>query len=117
MCHLVLVVDDEPAIREALAEVLLDEGYQVRCAEDGQAALDLAAREAPDVIVSDVTMPRVDGVELVHRLRMRGQRTPVVLISARYATVDLPGVRFLTKPFDVDTVMSAVEHSLTAAAS
>ena len=115
MRHLVLVVEDEPAIRDALVELLFDEGYRVSCAADGQAALDLVSREAPDVIVSDVTMPRVDGVELVHRLRMRGQHVPVVLISARYAAVDLPGVRFLTKPFDVDSVMAAIEHSLAAA--
>jgi len=109
---LILVVDDEPSIREVLAELLRDEGYHVHCAADGQAGLEMAAEEAPDVVLSDISMPRVDGVELVRRLRSRGQDMPVILISARYADVDLPGVRFIAKPFDVDHLMAAVERSL-----
>lgn len=116
MQFLILAVDDDPAILEVLTELLRDEGYRVHCAEDGQMALDLAATEDPDVILSDVTMPRIDGVELVRRLRSRGQSVPVVLISARYTAVDLPGVRFLTKPFDVDHLVAAIERSLTQGA-
>lgn len=109
---LILIVDDEPGIREVLGDYLADEGYRVRTAQDGHEALAAAIAEPPDVVLSDVTMPRMNGVELIHRLRARGQDVPVVLISANYAAVDLPGVRFLTKPFDLDAITAAIEMSL-----
>ena len=114
MRYLVLVVDDEQLIRDVLADVLLDEGFRVLCAEDGQAALDLAETEHPDLVVSDVHMPRMDGITLVESLRERGRTVPVILISALYAGVDVPGVRFLPEPFDLDHVVGSVERSLGA---
>lgn len=116
MSYLILVVDDEPLIREVLAMFLEDEGYRVVQAVDGQAALDLAAAQAPDVVVSDVRMPRLDGVELVRQLRARGLDVPVILVSAHYAGVDVPGVRFLGKPFDLDAIIIEIERGLTGRA-
>ena len=112
----ILIVDDEPIIAATLAALFADEGYRVRQAFDGQAALDLVDRDPPDLIVTDVMMPLVDGVTLTRRLRERGDPTPVVLMSAVYAAVDIPGVRFLPKPFDLDAVVAAVGRVLDAPA-
>jgi CheY-like chemotaxis protein len=107
---MILVVDDERTICDLLADLFEDEGYRVCRAYDGPAALAQAERHRPDLILSDVTMPGLDGVSLTRRLRDRGLRMPVVLMSAVYADVDLPHVRFLPKPFDVDDVLVVVER-------
>jgi two-component system, OmpR family, response regulator MprA len=111
----VLVVDDEPAIREVIATLLEDEGYLVRHAKDGLEALDAINGDRIDLIVSDVVMPRLDGASLVRRLRRRGHLTPVVLMSAVYADVDLPGVRFVPKPFEIDRLLGTVASALGSA--
>ena len=111
----VLVVDDEPAIREVIATLLEDEGYLVRHAKDGLEALDAINGNRIDLIVSDVVMPRLDGASLVRRLRRRGHLTPVVLMSAVYADVDLPGVRFVPKPFEIDRLLGTVASALGSA--
>jgi CheY-like chemotaxis protein len=111
----VLVVDDEPAIREVIATLLEDEGYLVRHAKDGLEALDAINGSRIDLIVSDVVMPRLDGASLVRRLRRRGHLTPVVLMSAVYADVDLPGVRFVPKPFEIDRLLGTVASALGSA--
>ena len=111
----VLVVDDEPAIREVIATLLEDEGYLVRHAKDGLEALDAINGNRIDLIVSDVVMPRLDGASLVRKLRRRGHLTPVVLMSAVYADVDLPGVRFVPKPFEIDRLLGTVASALGSA--
>ena len=111
----VLVVDDEPAIREVIATLLEDEGYLVRHAKDGLEALDAIDGSQIDLIVSDVVMPRLDGASFVRRLRRRGHLTPVVLMSAVYADVDLPGVRFVPKPFEIDRLLGTVASALGSA--
>ena len=108
----VLVVDDEPAIREVIATLLEDEGYLVRHAKDGLDALDAINGDQIDLIVSDVVMPRLDGASLVRKLRRRGHLMPVVLMSAVYADVDLPGVRFMPKPFEIDRLLGTVASAL-----
>jgi two-component system cell cycle sensor histidine kinase/response regulator CckA len=111
----VLVVDDEPAIREVIATLLEDESYLVRHAKDGLEALDAISGDQIDLIVSDVVMPRLDGASLVRKLRRRGHLTPVVLMSAVYADVDLPGVRFVPKPFEIDRLLGTVASALGSA--
>ena len=111
----VLVVDDEPAIREVIATLLEDEGYLVRHAKDGLEALDAINGNRIDLIVSDVVMPRLDGASLVRKLRGRGHLMPVVLMSAVYADVDLPGVRFVPKPFEIDRLLGTVASALESA--
>ena len=108
----VLVVDDEPAIRETVATLLEEEGYRVRRARDGVEALSTLAGDGIDVILADVNMPRLDGATLVRKLRGRGNRIPIVLMSAIYADVDLPGVRFVPKPFAIDRLLGAVTSAL-----
>jgi DNA-binding response OmpR family regulator len=106
----ILVVDDERPICDLLAELFEDEGYLVSRAYDGVAALAAAERQRPDLILSDVMMPGLDGVSLIHRLRDRGVRAPAVLMSAVYDDVDLPKVRFVPKPFDIDELLAVVKR-------
>ena len=115
MGETVLVVDDDPGIAGFLAALLADEGYAVRCAFDGQQALEEVARDPVDLVLTDVMMPRIDGVTLTAKLRERGDRTPVVLMSAAYADVDIPGVRFVPKPFDLEYMVAVVKRVLTEA--
>ena len=112
MRRTILVVDDEPPIAALLATVLQDEGYNARCAHDGEAALALIDRDPPDLVVSDVMMPKLDGASLAERLRARGDPTPVVLMSAASPRVVVSGVRFVPKPFDLDRIVAAVRDAL-----
>jgi len=101
----VLVVDDEPAVRHALERALRLDRYEVGVAADGQEALDLLATGHHDVVVLDVTMPRVDGMEVCRRLRAAGDRTPVLMLTARDAIddrvdgLDAGADDYLVKPF------------------
>jgi two-component system response regulator MprA len=110
----VLVVEDEPAIREVVADLLQDEGYAVRQASDGLQAIDELEVDDVDVVLSDVRMPRLDGPSLARRLRRRGHAVPVVLMSAVNVEVDLPGVCFLPKPFDRDHLLHVIGSALGA---
>lgn len=103
----ILIVDDQPTLRESLAALFADEGFSVRTAEDGLEALLLQRQRPSDLILSDVNMPLVEGPDLVAELRDAGDQTPVVLMSAADMPVcDLPGVRSLPKPFDLETVLA-----------
>jgi CheY-like chemotaxis protein len=110
----VLVVEDEPVIRELMAILLEEEGYVVRQAVDGLAALEVMEQQGVDLVLSDVKMPRLDGASLVQRLRARGDPIPVVLMSAVYAEVDLPGVRFLRKPVNCEHLLDIIAGTLAA---
>ena len=110
----VLVVDDERAIRELVAALLEDEGYLVRRARDGLEALNLVEGNRIDLVLSDVRMPRLDGAALARRIRQRGYDLPVILMSAVYADVDVPGVQFVPKPFEVTRLFSAIAGALEA---
>ena len=78
----VLVVEDEPAVREVVADLLQDEGYAVRQASDGLQAIDQLEVDNVDLVLSDVRMPRLDGPSLARRLPGRGRAVPVVPMSA-----------------------------------
>jgi two-component system response regulator MprA len=104
----ILVVDDDPAIRQLVAEVLANEGFAVTEAPDGIAALAALEDERFDAVISDVRMPRLDGPGLIRGLRRRGQRVPVALMSAVSADVALPGVPFVPKPFPVAHLLQTV---------
>ncbi|MCC6791637.1 MAG: response regulator [Thermomicrobiales bacterium] len=109
----ILVVDDEPSIASALAIVFSDEGHVVHTARDGAEAVALLTRQSVDLIVSDVMMPTIDGLTLVRHLRRRGDRTPVVLMSAAPSRVaPIPGVRLVSKPFDIDEMLDVVAMAL-----
>jgi two-component system, OmpR family, response regulator MprA len=101
----VMVVDDEPGVRAALERALRIERYDVRLAGDGAEALALLADSSPDAIVLDVGMPEIDGLEVCRRLRAAGDRTPVLMLTARDAVddrvagLDAGADDYLVKPF------------------
>jgi two-component system response regulator MprA len=101
----VLVVDDEPSVRQALERALGLERYEVRSATDGRAALEHLVEHSVDAIVLDVAMPDVDGLEVCRRLRSAGDRTPVLMLTARdaiddrVAGLDAGADDYLVKPF------------------
>jgi two-component system, OmpR family, response regulator MprA len=110
----VLIVEDEPAVREVVVDRLQDVGYAVRQASDGLQAIDELEVDDVDLVLSDVRMPRLDGPSLARRLRGHGRAVPVVLMSAVDVEVDLPGVRFLPKPFDRDHLLHTIDSALGA---
>jgi CheY-like chemotaxis protein len=103
---LVLLVDDEPAIVEMLAFLFEDEGYPVARAFDGEQALILVEQVAPALVISDISLPKLNGVELARRLRMRpAGAVPAILMSAAVRDVPGEGVAFVPKPFDPMAVL------------
>ena len=104
---LVLVVDDDEEIRKALERALRLEGFAVRVADGGQAALELVERERPGVMVLDVVMPDLSGISVVSRMRARGDDTPICILSARDEVEDrVAGLEagaddYVVKPFDI----------------
>lgn len=112
----ILVVDDEPSIREFLAWVLKDEGFNVTTAGDGREALDVAKRNPPDVVLTDLMMPVLDGYALIDGLRR--EQIPVravIAMSAVNVPADRtpPGDLFLAKPFEVEQVLASVQSLLS----
>lgn len=113
----VLVVDDEAAIVEMLATLLVEEGFAVAYAYDGEQAWRLVLRCSPDLVISDVSMPHLSGLDLMRRMREIGpfRATPVILMSAAYRRTALDGATFLPKPFDLDRMLLLVERELAIA--
>jgi two-component system, OmpR family, response regulator MprA len=112
--HTILIVDDDRAIASALAGALRAEGHDVRTAYDGLSALQEAGSAPPDLVLSDIAMPGLDGVALAGRLRARG--IPVALLSSA-ADPRIPGVPHLAKPFDLDQLMALVDRLMSEPAS
>ena len=114
----VLVVDDEPALRDALESSLAFEGYEVATASDGVEALDAIAANKPDLVLLDIMMPRMDGLTAVRRLRSRGDNVPVLMLTARDAVgdrvtgLDVGADDYLAKPFELDELLARVRALL-----
>ena len=115
---LVLVVDDEPSVRQSLERALALEGFSVETAAGGREALDAVARRPPAVIVLDVTMPDLDGVSVVKRLRALGVDVPVCILSARDEVDDrVAGLQagaddYLVKPFALPELTARLQALL-----
>jgi DNA-binding response OmpR family regulator len=107
----VLVVDDERPIVDLLQDLLQDQGYEVRRAYDGITALQLIERELPDLVVTDVMMPRLDGLALFNEIRTRTATLPVILMSAAVTPRKIDAT-FIPKPFDIDTLLDLVDEKL-----
>lgn len=114
----VLVVDDEPPIRRFLRTSLSAQGYHVLEAENGSAALALIARNPPDVIVLDLGLPDIDGVEIIRRLRDDDSTVPVIVLSSRVdergkvQALDLGADDYVTKPFGTDELLARLRAAL-----
>jgi two-component system KDP operon response regulator KdpE len=116
----VLVVDDEPQILKALAINLRARGYEVDLASDGEHALDLAARHHPDVVVLDLGLPGIGGVDVIRGLR-GWSAVPIVVLSVRdagpdkVAALDAGADDYVTKPFGMDELLARLRAALRRA--
>jgi len=105
MAQHILVVDDEPAVRRALERALKLDSYDVELAADGREALDHLADNPADAVILDVMMPGIDGLEVCRRMRAAGDRTPILMLTARDAIddrvngLDVGADDYLVKPF------------------
>ena len=110
----ILVVEDEKRLNRIISEALEDEGYSVDSCFNGLDALDYAAGADYDVIILDIMMPKMDGLEVVRRLRAGGSSTPVLFLTARDSVADRVtglesgGDYYLVKPFDFQELMAVV---------
>jgi len=117
----VLVADDEPAVRRALERALTLDRYEVELAADGQEALDMIAVSPPDAVVLDIGMPRVDGLEVTRRMRKAGDRTPILILTARdaiddrVAGLDVGADDYLVKPFALKELQARLRALLRRA--
>lgn len=111
----ILLVEDERMLAEILADTLGDRGFEVAVAYDGCEAIEAVRRACPDVLVTDIMMPHMDGYTLVRRLREEGYEVPVLFLTARSATEDVVrgfetgGDDFLRKPFAIDELIVRVK--------
>ena len=114
----VLIVDDEPAIRRFLRTSLAAEGYNVLEAEDGRGAIDAIRGGRIDVLVLDLGLPDIDGIEVVRRLRELGSTVPIIVLSSRtnesakVQALDLGADDYITKPFGVDELLARIRTAL-----
>ena len=117
----VLVVDDEPQIRRVLRLALSAQGLDVRTAADGEAALDLFGDWQPGLVITDLAMPGMDGLELTRRVRQMSAHVPIVALSvkgdeaAKVAVLDAGADDYITKPFGMDELMARVRAALRRA--
>ena len=108
----VLVADDEPAVRSSLGRALELKSYEVALAADGREALDALRAQPVDALVLDVTMPQLDGLEVCRRLREAGDRTPILMLTARDAVddrvagLDAGADDYVVKPFALDELLA-----------
>ncbi len=118
MPQTVLLAEDDRAIRHALERALTLEGYQVTAVADGVEALAQAHRTPPDVLLLDVMMPGIDGLQVCRVLRAEGDRTPILMLTAlvetadRIAGLDAGADDYVVKPFDVEEVFARLRALL-----
>ena len=116
--HRVLVVDDEPSIVDAVATSLSYEGFEVTTASNGRKALSMAQENPPDIMILDIMLPDLDGLEVTRRLRQDGIRVPVLFLTAKDALEDkvhgltVGGDDYVTKPFSLSEVIARVKAIL-----
>jgi two-component system response regulator MprA len=118
----VLVVDDDTAICDSLSRALRRENYDVVIARDGEAALNAVEESAPDALILDVAMPKLDGLAVCTRLRAAGNRVPILVLTARHslgdrvAGLDAGADDYLVKPFALEELLARLRSLLRRAA-
>jgi len=116
----ILLIEDDPAIRSLLLELLADEGYHVQAAGDGEAGVLAARMDRPDLILMDLMLPVLDGMAATRQLKgdPATQMIPIIAISAGpnlgIHAVDLPADGLVAKPFDLDMLLAAIVSQLHA---
>jgi CheY-like chemotaxis protein len=120
----ILVVDDDEPSRHVMADSLTDAGYTVEQAADGYEALSIAAKRSPDLVVSDLAMPGIDGIELARRLHVFARNVPVVLTTGLEETRDVVtaanaygAVACLKKPMSLDELIWTIDRALVLSAA
>src|SRR5687767_15793346 len=114
----ILVVDDEPAVRDSLERALRLEGYEISVAADGEEALAKLEKNGTDAVVLDVMMPGVDGLEVCRTMRASGDRTPALMLTARDAVsdrvagLDAGADDYVVKPFALDELLARLRALL-----
>jgi DNA-binding response OmpR family regulator len=114
----ILVIEDDPAILRGLADNLKFESYNVITANNGEAGLDAARRQKPDLVILDLMLPRLSGYEVCRKLRAEGNMVPILMLTARgeetdrVLGLDLGADDYVTKPFSVREVMARVRSLL-----
>ena len=117
--RVILVVEDDATLRRILRDVLIIKGYEVLVAEDGEEGCRLFSEHNVDLVIADVMMPRIDGFEMVRRMRMRGANTQFIFLSALDSAEDVVegfrsgGHDYLRKPFDMNELLVRVESLLS----
>jgi two-component system response regulator MprA len=118
---LILIAEDDPEVRQALERILSFEGYEHVSASDGAAALEAIKEHEPSMIILDVMMPFVDGLEVCRTIRSRGDRTPVLMLTAReeipdrVAGLDAGADDYVAKPFSLDELLARIRALLRRA--
>jgi len=114
----ILVVEDDPAVRDALERALKFEGYMVEVARDGAVALSMIRERAYDLIILDVMMPHLDGLETCRRIRAGGDAVPILMLTARAAVddrvegLDAGADDYVAKPFSLDELLARIRALL-----
>jgi DNA-binding response OmpR family regulator len=117
MSERILVVEDDPTLRRILCDNLTFEGYRVDAVSDGKSAISYVRSSAPDLVVLDLTLPDIDGLDLCPVLRQSG-KVPIIILSARGQKVDkLKGLKlgaddYITKPFDLQELLARISAVL-----
>jgi two-component system, OmpR family, KDP operon response regulator KdpE len=114
----ILVVEDEPPLRRLLRTSLSAQGYRILEAGTGQGALDGLARDAPEVVLLDLGLPDLDGLEVIRRIRASGSKTPIIVISShgdergKVRALDLGADDYVTKPFGMAELLARIRTAL-----
>jgi DNA-binding response OmpR family regulator len=119
----ILVIDDDPDVRGSLSKILTRAGYEVVVAAEGAAGIELQHNEPADVIITDIFMPGLDGLQTIRQLKKEGSAVRIIAVSGgdRTGTVDLKeharlmgAFKVLAKPFEMSDVLNAVKEALDA---